>query len=53
MGEPKREVSYRDIAATEFHLQSAGGFPPGDYTAEVFLDGRSVGSREFRVESQR
>ena len=53
MGEPTREVSYKDSAATEFHLQSAGGFPPGEYTAEVFLDGQSVGSREFRVEKKR
>ena len=53
MGEPKREVSYRDAAATEFHLQSAGGFPPGEYSVEVFLDGRPVGTREFRVEKQR
>lgn len=48
--EPKKPVSYRGIAATEFQLQSAGGFPVGDYTAEVFLDGQSVGTREFRVE---
>jgi hypothetical protein len=53
MGEPKKPVSYRDDAATEFHLQSAGGFPVGDYTVEAFLDGQSVGSRTFRVETQR
>jgi hypothetical protein len=50
IGEPTKEVSYRDDAATEFHLQSATGFPPGDYTAEVFLDDQSVGTRAFRVE---
>jgi hypothetical protein len=48
--EPKKRVSYRDVAATEFHLQSAGGFPPGEYTADVFLDGKPVGTRTFRVE---
>jgi hypothetical protein len=53
LGEPKKDVSYRDVAATEFRLQSAAGFPPGDYTAEVFLDGQLVGSREFRVEKPR
>jgi len=53
MGEPKREVSYRDVAATEFHLQSAGGFPPGEYAVEVFLDGQSAARRDFRVEKQR
>lgn len=52
LGEPKKQVSYRDAAVTEFHLQSASGFPPGDYTVEVFLDGRSAGSRQFRVETE-
>lgn len=50
--EPKKQVSYRDVAATEFELRSAAGFPPGDYTVEVFLDGQSVGVREFRVEKK-
>ncbi len=48
--EPKKEVSYRGAAATEFHLQSAGGFPPGDYKVEIFLDGAPAGSRTFRVD---
>jgi hypothetical protein len=47
--EPKKQVSYRGAAVTEFHLQSADGFPPGQYAAEVFLNGTSVGSRAFRV----
>ena len=47
--EPKREVSYREPAATEFHLVNAGGFPPGNYSVEVFVDGISVGSRNFSV----
>ena len=49
MGEPKKEVSSRDGVATEFHLQSAGGFPPGDYTVEVLFNGQPAGSRSFRV----
>lgn len=53
VGEPTKRVSYRDIAATEFHLQSPDGFPPGDYTVEIFLDGKSVGSQAFRVETPR
>jgi len=52
MGEPKKQVSYRGIAMTEFHLQNAGGFPPGDYTVEVFLDGQSAGTRPFRVDQR-
>src|SRR5688572_28176503 len=48
MGEPTKEV--RGAAATEFHLQSAGGLPPGDYAVEAFLDGISAGTRDFRVD---
>lgn len=49
--EPKKEVSFRVPAATEFHLQSPAGFPPGDYTVEIFLNGQSAGTRPFRVET--
>ena len=50
VGEPKKRVADRDVAATDFPLQNAGGFPPGQYSAEVFLDGKSVGTRTFRIE---
>jgi hypothetical protein len=50
--EPKKDVSYRIDAATEFRLQSPAGFPPGDYNAEVFLNGQSVGTRPFSVQKQ-
>ncbi len=53
VGEPKKQVSFRGGGATEFHLQNAGGFPPGDYTVEVFLNEQSVGTRDFRVETDR
>lgn len=49
VGEPTKPV--RGAAATEFHLQNAGGFPPGDYTVEAFLDGQSVGTKAFRVDN--
>jgi hypothetical protein len=49
--EPKKQVSYRDLAATEFSLRSVAGFPPGDYRAEVFLDGQPVGTKTFRVDA--
>jgi hypothetical protein len=52
MGEPTRQVSYKDVAATSFQLKSAGGFPQGEYTVEVFLNGQSVGTRDFRVEKR-
>jgi hypothetical protein len=51
LGEPTKQV--RGAGATEFHLQSAGGFPSGDYTVEVLLDRQSVGIRSFRVDNQR
>jgi len=49
--EPKKQIhyTYKDSAATDFRLESAMGFPPGEYTAEVFLDGQSAGIRKFRV----
>jgi hypothetical protein len=51
VSEPEKQVSYKGAASTEFHLQNTSGFPPGDYSVEVFLDGKSVGSRPFRVET--
>ena len=50
VSEPQREVSYRGPAATEFHIQNSGGFPPGDYRVEILLDGKSIATREFRVD---
>jgi hypothetical protein len=50
VSEPEQDVSYRGAAATEFHIQNSGGFPAGEYKVEIFIDGRSVGSRAFRVE---
>jgi hypothetical protein len=50
LSEPEQEVSYQGPAATEFHIQNSGGFPPGEYTVEFFLDGKSIASRAFRVE---
>lgn len=47
--EPVKQVSYDGPSATEFHLQNSGGFPPGDYSVEVFLDGQPVGKRTFKV----
>jgi hypothetical protein len=50
VSEPQKTVSYKGDAATEFHIQNSGGFPPGDYKVEILLDGKPVGSRGFRVE---
>lgn len=48
--QPQKDVSYRDAAATSFNLVNSGGFPPGNYTVEVFVDGQSAGSRNFNVQ---
>jgi hypothetical protein len=53
LSEPEQDVSYRGPAATEFHIQDSGGFPAGDYTVEFFLDGRSIGTRPFRVDADK
>ena len=47
--EPKKEVSFKDVAATEFHLQPVTGLPLGRYTVEVFFNGQSVETRKFTV----
>ena len=53
LNEPKKQVEYADSAATDFGLQTGWGFPAGQYTAEVFMDGQPVGVRKFRVEERR
>ena len=47
--EPSKQVDYDGPASTEFHLTNSGGFPPGDYSVEVFIDGVQVGTRAFKV----
>ena len=51
VSEPERDVTYQGQASTEFHIQNTSGFPPGEYSVELFLDGKKVGSRSFRVET--
>ncbi len=50
VSEETRDVSYRDHAATEFHIQNSSGFPPGDYTVEILVDGQSFATRSLRVD---
>ena len=49
INEETKDVSYTQGAATEFHINYAGGFPEGEYKVEVFVDGTSAGTRDFRV----
>jgi hypothetical protein len=50
VSEESRDVSYRDHAATEFHIQNSSGFPPGEYSVEILVDGKSFATRTLRVE---
>ena len=50
VSEESRSVSYRDGAATEFHIQNSGGFPAGDYAVEVLVDDKPVATRPLKVE---
>jgi hypothetical protein len=34
---------------TEFHISKPDGFPAGSYKVELFIDGRSVATRNFTV----
>ena len=51
VAEPTKSVDYNTgPKSTEFHLQNSGGFPPGDYSVDVLIDGVQVGTRNFKVE---
>jgi hypothetical protein len=50
VAEPTKPVDHNGPASTSFHLQNSGGFPPGDYSVDVLIDGAQVGSRNFKVE---
>lgn len=50
VSEAKKDVLYREPAATEFRIQNALGFPAGDYAIEVSLNGEPAGRRDFRVQ---
>jgi hypothetical protein len=50
--EPTKQVSTDGTDATEFHLQNSGGFPVGDYSVDVLIDGQLVGTRTFKVDER-
>ena len=49
--EPVKPVDYSGPASTEFHMQNSGGFPEGEYSVDIFINGEKVGTRAFRVGS--
>jgi hypothetical protein len=48
--EPSKPVDYDGPASTDFQLKNSGGFPPGDYSVDIFIDGVQVGTRAFKVD---
>ena len=53
VAEATKPVDANGPKSTEFHLQNSRGFPPGDYSVEVLMDGAQVGTRNFKVEQVR
>ena len=49
--EPVKQVDYDGPASTEFHMQNSGGFPEGDYSVDILINGEKVGNRTFKVGS--
>jgi TRAP-type C4-dicarboxylate transport system substrate-binding protein len=49
LSDREKQVSFKGAGATEFNLQSAGNFPPGDYSVEVEVNGAPVGKRNFTI----
>ena len=45
-----KKVSYNDQAATDFRFQAADGFPVGDYSIDVIVDGKTIETRRVKVE---
>ena len=46
-------MSYRDSAATDFHITNSSGFPAGEYSVEILLDGKPVETRNLKVEKEK
>jgi hypothetical protein len=49
--EPSKQVDPSGPASTSFQLQNSGGFPEGEYSVDILINGEQVGSRNFRVGS--
>jgi hypothetical protein len=48
VNESSQEVAGAGV--TEFHISKPDGWPAGDYTLDVLLDGRSTGTHPFKVQ---
>ena len=50
VSETKKSIVPSDQGVTEFSLQKPDGFPAGEYTLAISLDGKPVESKKFRVQ---
>lgn len=48
--ESSQSISPTGLAITEFHISMPNGFPTGDYTVEILLNGERVETESFEVE---
>jgi hypothetical protein len=49
VNETLQELTLAGPASTEFHISKPGGWPAGDYQAEIFLNDASAGIQKFSV----
>ena len=49
VNESSRSIAPTGDAYTEFHISKPTGLPKGKYKVEVFLDTKSVGTKDFEV----
>jgi len=49
LAETEQAIAADGRAVTEFHARKAGGWPPGEYAAELLVDQVSAGRRSLSV----
>lgn len=49
VSESSQSIAPTGDAYTEFHISKPNGLPKGKYKVEVFLDSKSVGTKDFEV----
>ena len=49
VNESSQSIAPNGDAYTEFHISKPNGLPKGKYKVEVFLDGKSAGTKDFEV----
>jgi hypothetical protein len=47
--ESSQSIAPNGDAYTEFHISKPTGLPKGKYKVEVFVDGKSAGTKDFEV----